>query len=125
MSGPALPASLEVASNSRRRVRHVSNTLGEVVEEDREDFMLKEINEVLKRDRAQIPDIWHIVKNKKLKKEAAMKKKKNRLDHPTSCNKFNLISKDRLELAIRACEPSVRETIVYSPLLRNPLRRGQ
>jgi hypothetical protein len=57
--------------------------------------MMRQILDMLRKDKTLIPDVWHLVANKKLKSEK--KTDKHPLDLPKSANKFALISKDRLE----------------------------
>lgn len=98
----------DATTPAAKRRRQLNVDLGNVVTEDRDHFFLDDIIVALKKDRSIIPDVWHMIRNNKLKKSTTPKKT-CKLDLPTSANKINFISKDRLEKLLMLMEPALNE----------------
>ena len=118
MSKAASSAQSQSTPTKRRRV--VNDGFGSVVDEDLEAFMMKEIQEGLSSNRNLIKQVWHLIKNNKFTTGQKKHKGSKCFDLPMSCNKFNLISKERLEDALRRLDHTLpRESL--APLTKAAL----
>lgn len=90
-----------------KRTRHISDNVGEVVAEDCSSTMLDDITNALKRDPDLISQVWFLLKQGKLRRNADKTPKDKQLQLPKSRNKFDIVSKDRLELILKELEPTL------------------
>jgi hypothetical protein len=88
----------------KKRQRHVSGHIGDIVAEDRQQMMLAEIFTELKNNADYISEVWFLVKKGKL-----MKTNKTGKDFtlPRSCNKYFLVDKVRLLKCLKEIESSL------------------
>jgi hypothetical protein len=100
-AGPAKPG------GGKKRQRHVSECIGDIVSEDRQAMMLAEINTELKKNHELIPEVWFLVKKGKLAKSNKKARGKD-MSLPRSCNKYCLIDKVRLLECLKEIEPTLK-----------------